>query len=96
MGEVGRRAVVVDDILDTGGTLVSCCHELVRRDVEDVTVMVTHGLFTGERWRELLPHIAGLYVTDTVPSAAHPPEPVRVLSAVSLIEQALVTADRSS
>jgi ribose-phosphate pyrophosphokinase len=96
VGEVGRQAVVVDDILDTGGTLVSCGHELARRNVEDVAVMVTHGLFTGERWRELLSLVAGLYVTDSVPSAAHLPEPVRVLSAVSLIEQALVAADRTS
>lgn len=96
VGEVGRRAVVVDDILDTGGTLVSCSHELARRDVEDVAVIVTHGLFTGERWRELLSLVAGLYVTDSVPCAAHPPEPVRILSAASLIEQALVAADRIS
>jgi ribose-phosphate pyrophosphokinase len=96
VGEVGRRAVVVDDILDTGGTLVSCCHELVRTDVEDVTVMVTHGLFTGERWKELLPHIAGIYVTDSVPSATHIPAPVRVLSVGPLIEQALVAAAHTS
>ena len=96
VGEVGRRAIVIDDILDTGGTLVSCCRELARRDVEDVTVMVTHGLFTGERWRELLARVAGLYVTDSVPSAVHLPEPVRVLSVLRLIEQALVAAGRPS
>jgi ribose-phosphate pyrophosphokinase len=96
VGEVGRRAIVVDDILDTGGTLVSCCHELARRRVEEVTAMVTHGLFTGERWRELLSLVAGLYVTDSVPSAPHLPEPVRVLSVLPLIEQALARAARTS
>jgi ribose-phosphate pyrophosphokinase len=96
VGELGRRAVVVDDILDTGGTLVSCCHELKQRDVEDVTVMVTHGLFTGERWEELLPLVAGLYVTNSIPSARHVSEPVRVLSVGPLIEQALVAAAYTS
>jgi ribose-phosphate pyrophosphokinase len=86
---LGRRAVVVDDILDTGGTLVSCCHELAHHGVEEVTVMVTHGLFTGERWKELLPLVAGIYVTDSVPAlAAHPPEGVRVISIGPLIETA--------
>jgi ribose-phosphate pyrophosphokinase len=89
VGELGRRAVVIDDILDTGGTLVSCCHELIRRGVEDVTVMVTHGLFTGERWKELLCLISGLYVTDSVPAcAAHPPEGVQVISIKPLVERA--------
>jgi ribose-phosphate pyrophosphokinase len=95
VGRVGRKAVVIDDILDTGGTLASCCHELGQRDVEAVTVMVTHGLFTGERWKELLPNIAGIYVTDSVPSARHIPEPVRVLSVGALIELALVAAART-
>ena len=27
-GNVGPQAVIVDDILDTGGTLVSCCEQL--------------------------------------------------------------------
>lgn len=95
VGEVGHRAVVVDDILDTGGTLVSCCNELAGRGVGEVTVMVTHGLFTGERWKELLPLVAELYVTDSVPSAAPLPEPVRVLSVLPLIEQALVAVART-
>jgi ribose-phosphate pyrophosphokinase len=89
VGKVGSRAVVIDDILDTGGTLVSCCHELVQRGVEDVTIMVTHGLFTGERWRKLLPLVTGLYVTDSVPAVAgHPPKGVQVLSVQPLIERA--------
>lgn len=61
-----------------------------RRGVVEVTVMVTHGLFTGERWKELLPLIAGLYVTDSVPAvAAQPPEGVRVVSIRPLIQRAV-------
>ena len=37
------RAVVVNDILDTGGTLVSCCRQLGDAGVSQVGVMVTHG-----------------------------------------------------
>jgi ribose-phosphate pyrophosphokinase len=67
-GGVGRRAVVVDDILDTGGTLVSACEALARTGVEEIIVMVSHGLFTGSAWERLwaLP-VRRLYCTDTVP-----------------------------
>lgn len=90
VGEVGRSAVVIDDILDTGGTLVSCCHLLRRAGVEEIRVMVTHGLFSGETWHELLALVDGIWVTDTIPAlAAAPPPGVRVLSVRPLIEQAL-------
>jgi ribose-phosphate pyrophosphokinase len=93
VGEVGRRAVVIDDILDTGGTLVSCAHELARSGVEETIAIVTHGLFTGDGWRELLPLMAELHVTDSVPaSAGRPPEGVGVVSVRPLIEAALRAA----
>jgi ribose-phosphate pyrophosphokinase len=69
-GTVGRRVVLVDDILDTGATLISCCRWLAREGVEDVAVVVTHGVLTGDAWRAL-PSVGvrRLWMTDTVPSA---------------------------
>ena len=69
-GELARHAVIVDDILDTGGTLVSCCRELRGRGVKTIDIAVTHGLFTGEAWRELLALAQTIHVTDTVPEVA--------------------------
>lgn len=70
-GVVGARAVVVDDILDTGGTLLSACEALARAGVEEIVVMVTHALFTGSAWERVwsLP-VRRLYCTDTVPTPA--------------------------
>ncbi len=39
-GQVGQQAVIVDDILDTGGTLVSCCEQLQQRGMRDITILV--------------------------------------------------------
>ena len=71
IGRVQRRAIVVDDVLDTGETLVSACRRLVSAGAEELYICVTHGLFTGERWRELwtLP-LKGIFCTDTVPACA--------------------------
>jgi ribose-phosphate pyrophosphokinase len=71
VGELRRVAVVVDDMLDTGGTLISCCRELRARGVEELTLAVTHGLFTGRAWRQLFQLGVGvIHTTDSVPSAA--------------------------
>jgi ribose-phosphate pyrophosphokinase len=71
IGEVGCQAVIVDDILDTGGTLLSACEKLVEAGVEEITVMVTHGLFTGKRWKQLRRlGVKRIFCTDSVPLAA--------------------------
>lgn len=53
VGAVSERAVVFDDILDTGGTLVACAAELHAAGVRQISVGVTHGLFTGTAWQRL-------------------------------------------
>lgn len=86
-GVVGPSAVIVDDILDTGGTLVSACEALGRTGVETIVVMVTHGLFTGTSWQRLgMLAVKRIYCTDTVPpppSSAAPP--IEVLSVARLL-----------
>ena len=46
IGKVGKKAVVIDDILDTGRTLISACERLIESGTSEIVVMVTHGLFT--------------------------------------------------
>ena len=73
VGTPGRRAAVVDDILDTGATLVSCCQALRDSGVQQIGVIATHGLFTGEHWRALLSHgVQDIWITDTVRSQRRP------------------------
>jgi ribose-phosphate pyrophosphokinase len=94
VGELRRSAVVVDDILDTGGTLISCCRELRSRGVEEITLAVTHGLFTGQAWRQLFQlGVGAIHTTDSVPSAAAAAsELVHVHPLRPLLERALVGA----
>lgn len=68
IGAVGPRVVIVDDMLDTGGTLVSACEKLKQAKVEEIYILVTHGLFTGTRWMELWSlGVEHIFCTDTVP-----------------------------
>lgn len=91
VGEVGLRAVIVDDILDTGGTLLSACAQLRRVGVEEISIIATHGTLSGERWREL--PAAGarrIQLTDTVPDVRTRAGPgVEVLSISPLLMDVL-------
>lgn len=67
-GTVSQKVVIIDDILDTGQTLISCCQKLQEAGVKEITVMVTHGLFTGRKWQRLWKlGVKKIYCTDTVP-----------------------------
>lgn len=67
-GEVGTQAVLVDDILDTGATLISACDRLLCAGVEDIEIMVTHALFTGREWEGLWElAVSRIFCLDTVP-----------------------------
>jgi ribose-phosphate pyrophosphokinase len=65
-GSIRPQVVLVDDILDTGGTLVSACEALAAAGARDITIMATHGLFTGSGWQRLWSlGVSRIYVTDS-------------------------------
>jgi ribose-phosphate pyrophosphokinase len=89
VGSPGRRAVVVDDILDTGDTLLSCCRALRDAGVRQIGVVATHGLFTGERWRAVLSGgVREMWITDTVLSRRRPPQ-ARIVPVAPLLAAVL-------
>lgn len=70
VGSVGKRVIVIDDILDTGSTLISACELLQNKGVQEILIVVTHGLFTGEAWRRLFSlGVTGLLVSNSCSEA---------------------------
>lgn len=96
VGDVGPHAVVVDDILDSGRTLVSACNMLRQKGVKEVAIAVTHGLFTGEIWKELFSlGITSLFVSDSCPTAQRTEEPqVKIISLKPLMSTVLEAAKK--
>jgi ribose-phosphate pyrophosphokinase len=90
-GPVAPRAVVIDDMLDTGDTLVACCTALRAAGVREIVIMVTHGLFTGEGWRRLTEElgVTRIYCTDTRPLRPEAAAQAEVLSIAGLLREAV-------
>ncbi|HXF48434.1 MAG TPA: ribose-phosphate diphosphokinase [Verrucomicrobiae bacterium] len=89
-GEVGEFAVVVDDILDTGETLVACCQTLQEAGAKEILVLVTHGIFTGNLWTKLWGlGVKRIYVTDTIPQIP-PDRRIKKVSVAPLIRDHLL------
>ncbi len=92
IGKVYRRiAVLVDDIVDTGGTLVVAAEALMRRGVREVYACCTHAILSPPAVPRLQRSpIQRLVVTDTIPV---PPEKrtsnLTVISVAALIGEAI-------
>ena len=64
----GKTAILGDDVIMTGGTLLANVRALKEHGVTDVWVFATHGLFCdGALERFVDADIKGIVVTDTVP-----------------------------
>jgi ribose-phosphate pyrophosphokinase len=69
IGDVdGRACVIIDDRIDTGGTIVAAAEILMERGATEVWALATHGLLAGPAVDRLKnAPIARLVVTNTVP-----------------------------
>ena len=69
IGDVkGKTAVIVDDIIGTGGTLSAAAQTVLDEGAEKVFAVATHGLFSGNAFEtSTASPLAGIVVTDTVP-----------------------------
>lgn len=87
-GPVGPSVVIVNDILDTGATLISCCEQLYQRGACDITIFVTHGQFTGQLWQRLWSlNVQRIWCTDTILLApTDRPMQVQTLSVVPVLQ----------
>ncbi len=65
----GKRVLLVDDIISTGGTMVGAVRELLTLGAREVVVSCVHGLFVGDAAERLIKAGASALIsTDTVPS----------------------------
>lgn len=67
-GEVVGAAIVIDDLISTGGTLLQAAIACRERGATRVYAAATHGLFTGDAWQLLSgAELDRIIVTDSVP-----------------------------
>jgi ribose-phosphate pyrophosphokinase len=92
VGDVrGKTAIVVDDMISTGGTLVEAAEVLRRRGAVDVLACATHPVFADGAVDALLDsELSGLVVTDTVPlPGQREEEKIEIVSVAPLLAESI-------
>ena len=92
IGEVdGRHCVIIDDRIDTGGTIVAAADILKEHGATEVWAMATHGVLADPAIDRLKnSEITKVVVTDTVPIPAEKQlDKLEVLSVARIIADAI-------
>lgn len=88
----GKNAIIVDDMISTGGTLVQAARALRERGALAVYACATHGIFAGDAlaiMRDSM--LEETIVTNTIPpSTSYPDSRVRVISVAPLFAEAIM------
>lgn len=90
-GQIGERAIIVDDIISTGATIVTAANLLINKGAKNIYVFATHAVFSKDAPKILSsPLIKKVYVTDTidVPKSKRFPK-LEVLSVSQMISNNL-------
>lgn len=68
IGDVnGKDAIIVDDIIDTGGTLIKSMHALKQAGMKRIFVFITHAVCSGDVYERInASEIDKLYITDSL------------------------------
>ncbi|GGD41907.1 ribose-phosphate pyrophosphokinase [Croceicoccus pelagius] len=101
IGDVsGRHCILIDDIIDSGGTLCNAAQALLDQGAKSVVAYITHGVLSGGAVAKVSNSaLTELVITDTIQptEAAKESDKIRVLSIATLIGEAIRRiADESS
>jgi ribose-phosphate pyrophosphokinase len=93
IGDVsGMTAVLVDDMVDTGGTLVRGAYALMEKGAKEVLACCTHPVLSGRAVEVIMGSpIEEMIVTDTIPlkNEAKICPKIKILSISSLLAEAI-------
>ncbi len=91
IGDVkGKTAIIVDDMIDTAGTLKAAAQTVLDEGAARVYAAATHPVFSGDAYENLASaNFEQIVVTDTIPLRAGAPDNIRVLPCADLLTDSI-------
>jgi ribose-phosphate pyrophosphokinase len=89
IGDVeGANVVLVDDLIDTGGTIAKAAALIMEKGAKSVRALATHPVLSGKAYENIESSVLEeLVVTDTIPSK--PSSKIKVLTVSNLFAKAI-------
>ena len=87
-----KTCIIVDDIIDSGGTIINAVNALIKSGANEVYVFISHGVLSGDAAKKIKnSKIKKLVVTDTIDNSKkiNNNSKIEVLSISSLMSEAI-------
>lgn len=87
-----KNVLIIDDIIDTAGTLVKTAEALLKKGASSIRTAITHGVLSGPAMERInKSQIEKVYITNTIPfnKENDPEDRVQVLSVANLFGEAI-------
>ena len=86
IGEVtGKNVMIVDDMVDTAGTLTKCADLLKSLGAKSVKAVCTHPVLSGKAYERIAAsQLYELFVTDTIPLRNKPGDDISKITVISI------------
>ena len=87
----GKIAIIIDDIIDTAGTIVKASELLCAEGIKKVIIFATHGILSGSAFEKInqCDPISRLYVTNTVPQDTNKSKKLNIIDISPLLAEAI-------
>jgi ribose-phosphate pyrophosphokinase len=91
IGDVeGCIPIIIEDLIDTGNTIVNVVESLKERGAQNSFICATHAVFSGQAYERLHhPNIQEIIITDSIAIPENHTEKFRVLSVAPLLSDAI-------
>jgi len=94
-----KNCVIVDDIIDSGGTIVNAAKALKEKEAKDVYVYITHAVLSGEAMQKIeKSQIKKLITTDTIDNSKKviKSKKIEIISLAPMISEAMKRISNST
>jgi ribose-phosphate pyrophosphokinase len=90
IGDVeGANVVLVDDLIDTGGTICKAAEIIMEKGAKSVRAICTHPIMSGNAYEKINNSVlAEIAVSDTIPLQQESPK-IKVLTVAELFSKAI-------
>ena len=86
IGEVeGKNIIIIDDMIDTAGTLTKAADVLMSKGAKSVRACATHGILSGKAYENIAnSSLKEVFVTDSIPLTTNPDQDKSKIKVVTL------------